>query len=498
MDLFLTGVFRWVLATLLLCYIIQKSESFRISQKPSNPTIVVLGVNSSLVSLKWQYSDAPPNYFVQFLRKKPRETIETISSSKDGNAFEPSSTKEFEASLEATLKLKNVKRNEEYTYTIFLLDTKLQSQGSHEVSIIVVVPPEITDPPEPRPFLTIGKNYTLTCNASGDPLPKITWTKDGIPAEEFNVTGYKLHLTDVKLKDVGSYRCTASNGYGVDASNASIVGVKCNECEIKTVGIKLESETWKSALNNRESIEFKTLQANLLSEISKVYTKSPGKELYTVGVVDFRSGSVIAKVEMEFGKSVTDPLKPLEDEIKDGRLGAFSVKRELDLNPTTLPPTFSSSTTSEKPGEPADGARTSKLTQSELWGIIGGCIAFFLVVVIIIVVSCICCRKKKSGGASKGGRNQYSEADGYRMNKQPPSGLGTASPAYVEARQYAPVSSAMRQDEQRKGPNYMEPAFGNSPASYKQPPPYSATEYSEIASQKGGQQGEGGGFELWC
>ena len=99
---------------------------------------MVLGVNSSLVSLKWQYSDAPPNYFVQFLRKKPRETIEPISTSKDGNAFEPSNTKEFEASLEATLKLKNVKRNEEYTYTIFLLDTKLQPQGSHAVSIIVV------------------------------------------------------------------------------------------------------------------------------------------------------------------------------------------------------------------------------------------------------------------------------------------------------------------------------------------------------------------------
>ena len=47
-----------------------------------------------------------------------------------------------------------------------------------------------------------------------------------------------------------------------------------------------------------------------------------------------RSGSVIAKVQMTFGKSVTDPLKPLEDEIKDGKLGAFSVKRELDLNPS--------------------------------------------------------------------------------------------------------------------------------------------------------------------
>ena len=47
-----------------------------------------------------------------------------------------------------------------------------------------------------------------------------------------------------------------------------------------------------------------------------------------------RSGSVIAEVEMKFGKSVTDPLKPLEDEIKEGKLGAFSVKRELDLNPS--------------------------------------------------------------------------------------------------------------------------------------------------------------------
>ena len=72
------------------------------------------------------------------------------------------------------------------------------------------------------------------------------------------------------------------------------------------------------------------------------------------------------------------------------------------LSSATPPPTFSSSTTSEKPEGPSSGARTSKLTQSELWGIIGGCIAFFLVVIIIIVVSCICCRKKKSGGASKG------------------------------------------------------------------------------------------------
>ena len=48
----------------------------------------------------------------------------------------------------------------------------------------------------------------------------------------------------------------------------------------------------------------------------------------------YRSGSVVAEVELKFEKSVLDPLKPLEDEIKDGRLGSFTVSRELDLNPS--------------------------------------------------------------------------------------------------------------------------------------------------------------------
>ena len=89
------------------------------------------------------------------------------------------------------------------------------------------VPPEITYPPEPKPLLAIGKNHTLTCNASGDPLPNISWTKDGIPVDRFYVTGYQLDLFDVRLEDVGSYRCTASNGFGDNATSVSIVGIRC-------------------------------------------------------------------------------------------------------------------------------------------------------------------------------------------------------------------------------------------------------------------------------
>ena len=99
---------------------------------------MVLGVNSHRVRLEWRYSDAPRQYFVQFFRQKPGETIEQISSSKDGNAFNPRNTSKFDASLEATLTLKNVERNEEYTYSIILLDSSAKMVDTHSVSINVV------------------------------------------------------------------------------------------------------------------------------------------------------------------------------------------------------------------------------------------------------------------------------------------------------------------------------------------------------------------------
>ena len=89
------------------------------------------------------------------------------------------------------------------------------------------VPPNITLNPSSKADIEVGQNLTLTCNASGDPPPTITWTKDGIPQSQFNVSGYDLNFSDVHSKDVGSYRCTAYNGYGKDASTASIVGLNC-------------------------------------------------------------------------------------------------------------------------------------------------------------------------------------------------------------------------------------------------------------------------------
>ena len=91
------------------------------------------------------------------------------------------------------------------------------------------MPPKITVPPKREDQLNLNsvKNHTLTCNASGDPNPNITWTKSGVPASQFNASGYVLHLVDVKREDAGSYICTASNGFGNSATAIDIVNIRC-------------------------------------------------------------------------------------------------------------------------------------------------------------------------------------------------------------------------------------------------------------------------------
>ena len=93
--------------------------------------------------------------------------------------------------------------------------------------VFFLVPPKITSNTLHRADIDEGQDLTLSCNATGDPQPNITWTRDGVPNSEFKVLEHDLRLVDVKRRDVGSYRCTASNGYGENASEINIVGLHC-------------------------------------------------------------------------------------------------------------------------------------------------------------------------------------------------------------------------------------------------------------------------------
>ncbi|KAL9964150.1 hypothetical protein ACROYT_G027741 [Oculina patagonica] len=353
MTAFLFNVSRWIVATFVVFGALQQCESFSLTRRP---TSVVRVVEGTTINLRWDFTASAFQYIVVFSRQKPGGIgAEQIATRSESTAFtlKASLRTRYDALLPSTLRLKNVTRDEDYVYIFSIFSAFFVERLRSQVTVKVVVPPKITIAPVREPQLNIGQNYTLKCNASGDPHPNITWTKDGVPANQFNVSGNLLHLVNVKRNDAGSYRCTGSNGYGEDATSVSIVGIQCRfDCTVKIVGINLRSEDWKSALSNQASVEFKTLESRLLSAIWSVYTKKPAKQLYKVNVDRFRPDSVLAIVELLFGKSATDPLKPLQDEIKDAKLGSFTVDRTLVVNPmptTTLPPTtMPSKTTAPK------------------------------------------------------------------------------------------------------------------------------------------------------
>ncbi|KAG9483372.1 hypothetical protein GDO78_009341 [Eleutherodactylus coqui] len=63
-----------------------------------------------------------------------------------------------------------------------------------------------------------GTNVTLECDSSGDPVPMLTWLRDGTPLSTGNVkflnNGRQLHLENIQLSHSGRYVCVAVNVAG--------------------------------------------------------------------------------------------------------------------------------------------------------------------------------------------------------------------------------------------------------------------------------------------
>ena len=92
----------------------------------------------------------------------------------------------------------------------------------------IIVAPLITTQPQGGP-VTEGDNVTLSCNASGNPVPEISWTRDESPVSSgdqrisFDGGNRQLTITNVSRADSGEYRCVADN----DTSNATTLDVQC-------------------------------------------------------------------------------------------------------------------------------------------------------------------------------------------------------------------------------------------------------------------------------
>ncbi|KAG8003177.1 Hemicentin-1, partial [Nibea albiflora] len=122
------------------------------------------------------------------------------------------------------LQIKDAKVSDTGRYTCIAVNVAGQADSKHDIS--VHVPPSIIGQINvPENVSVVVKNpVALNCEASGIPLPTITWLKDGRPIKASSSLrvlsgGRSLRLMHAAVEDAGRYTCIVSNNAGEERKN---------------------------------------------------------------------------------------------------------------------------------------------------------------------------------------------------------------------------------------------------------------------------------------
>lgn len=103
--------------------------------------------------------------------------------------------------------------------------SSIRSNYDRNMFYFFVVPPSIDKGPSNK-TLNESSDLELFCNATGNPLPNITWSKVAVPSVQ--LLAYEvLTVKNINRTVSGVYQCKASNGIGSDAFATSVVTVRC-------------------------------------------------------------------------------------------------------------------------------------------------------------------------------------------------------------------------------------------------------------------------------
>ncbi|XP_028269954.1 hemicentin-1 isoform X2 [Parambassis ranga] len=103
------------------------------------------------------------------------------------------------------------------TYTCKV--SNVAGQVDRTFRITVHIPPVLDGPLKESVNYTLGSHVALLCEATGVPVPSITWLKDGTSIEsslqwQWSVRGNRLELGPLSLSHTGTYTCVAKNSEG--------------------------------------------------------------------------------------------------------------------------------------------------------------------------------------------------------------------------------------------------------------------------------------------
>uniref|UniRef100_A0A452S9A0 Neural cell adhesion molecule 1 n=1 Tax=Ursus americanus TaxID=9643 RepID=A0A452S9A0_URSAM len=156
----------------------------------------------------------------------------TMSWTKDGEQIEDKEDEKYIFSDDSSeLTIRKVDKNDEAEY-VCIAENKAGEQDA-SIHLKVFAKPKITYV-ENQTAMELEEQVTLTCEASGDPIPSITWrtstrnikflghgmqTLDGHMVVRSHARLSSLTLKSIQYTDAGEYICTASNTIGQDSQS---------------------------------------------------------------------------------------------------------------------------------------------------------------------------------------------------------------------------------------------------------------------------------------
>lgn len=152
------------------------------------------------------------------------------------------------------LKFEPVSPNHAYFLDLFYIQTNCSKYTYSNLLHNFAVPPSIHGGPSKK-TVNESSNLELSCNATGNPSPNMTWFIVADPSVTL-ASGEVLQVKNVSKNDSGVYQCMASNGFGRDALFSWIVAVNCKSINSNAMFfskvIRLKNKTMKMILFSAE------------------------------------------------------------------------------------------------------------------------------------------------------------------------------------------------------------------------------------------------------
>lgn len=104
----------------------------------------------------------------------------------------------------------------------------------------IQIPPTFTRKLSENVFTSLFNPVTLNCSATGQPVPRITWYKDGavIPDAPIRTGTNDYRIKEITLADRGNYHCVAKNSAGEVPSTPILVNIDGKRlCIVKCISI---------------------------------------------------------------------------------------------------------------------------------------------------------------------------------------------------------------------------------------------------------------------